>query len=316
MAITTTTALPPAIQQSMAYKLLSVPTPKLIHGLCAMQKQMPANGGSTLRMRRYNALNTATVPLGNSGVTPPAQTLGSVDIDADIDFYGTYVYLNEQVTLQNIEDVLNEAALRLGVSLRQTEDELMRNMLQATASFVNCVNGTNGDNPTEITRADIDGVIQTLENNDAMNIEDVIEGQNRFGTAPVRDSYIAMGRTHLIHDIEAVNGFIAKAQYPNQNTVLRAEWGSVSNLRFLLSSIGAYEATASMNAADVNDVFIAGMEAYCAIEQDAYSTKFIYRPAIYDGPLALNASAGYKFAGAFRITNDAWIINLRCTLNV
>ena len=37
------------------------------------------------------------------------------------------------------------------------------------------------------------------------------------------------------------------------------------------------------------------MEAYACIEQDGYSASFIYRPPIYDGPLALNASVGYKF---------------------
>lgn len=66
-----------------------------------MKKNMPRNGGRTLRMRRYNPLNTAMVPLGNSGITPPAQNLTAVDIDATISFYGTYVILNEQVTLQN-----------------------------------------------------------------------------------------------------------------------------------------------------------------------------------------------------------------------
>lgn len=62
---------------------------------------MPRNGGTTLRMRRYNPLNTATVPLGNSGVYPPPQTLTAIDIDAVMDFYGTYIILNEQVSLQN-----------------------------------------------------------------------------------------------------------------------------------------------------------------------------------------------------------------------
>jgi N4-gp56 family major capsid protein len=73
----------------------------MIHKIPAMLKNMPRNGGTTLRMRRYNPLNTAMVPLGNSGVTPPAQNLTAVDIDAKISFYGTYVILNEQVTLQN-----------------------------------------------------------------------------------------------------------------------------------------------------------------------------------------------------------------------
>jgi hypothetical protein len=46
------------------------------------------------------------------------------------------------------------------------------------------------------------------------------------------------------------------------------------------------------------------MEAYACVEQDGYSASFIYRPPIYDGPLALNASVGYKFAEVPRITND------------
>ncbi len=181
MAITTTSILPAPVQQSFSYKLLSVPVPNMIHKIPAMKKQMPRNGGTTLRMRRYNPLATAMVPLGNTGVTPPAQTLTAVDIDAQISFYGTYIILNEQVTLQAQDPVLNEAAARLGVSLRQTEDQLTRDMLASTASFVNCVGGVNGDNPTEITRFDVDGVVQDLLTNNAYTILDNIEGEDKFG---------------------------------------------------------------------------------------------------------------------------------------
>ena len=82
-------------------KLLSVPVPNMIHKIAAVKKTMPSKGGTTLRMRRYNPLDTALVPLGNTGVTPPAQQLTAVDIDAKISFYGSYIQLNEQVTLQN-----------------------------------------------------------------------------------------------------------------------------------------------------------------------------------------------------------------------
>lgn len=184
MAITTTSVLPSPVQQSFSYKLLSVPVPNMIHKIPAMRKLLPRNGGNTLRMRRYNPLPTALVPLGNSGVTPPAVQLSAVDIDAKVSFYGQYVVLNEQVTLQNQDPVLNEAAARLGVSLRQTEDELTRNMLASTAGFINCVGGVNGDNPTEITRSDVDTVVRALLNNNAYTILDNIEGEDKFGTAP------------------------------------------------------------------------------------------------------------------------------------
>jgi len=313
---TTTSVLPAPVQQSFGYKLLAVPTPYMIHKIPAMLQQMPRNGGTTLRLRRYNPLNTATVPLGNSGIHPPAQQLTAVNIDAQMDFYGTYLYINEQVTLQNQDPVLNQAAKRLGVSLRQTEDELTRDMLKSTASFVNGTNGVNGDNPTEIAREDIDDIIRILLNNNAYTISDAIEGEDKFGTAPVRDAFFALGSTQLVGDLDNVTGFIAKAQYPNQDKVLRPEYGSVSNLRFLLSSIGAIEENASLNGADVYDIFCVGMEAYACIEQDGYSSQFIYRPPIYDGPLALNCSVGYKFAEVPRITNDAWVIKYRVTLSV
>jgi N4-gp56 family major capsid protein len=133
MPITTSSILPAPVQQSFSNKLLSVPVPYFIHTIPAMKKNMNRNGGTTYRMRRYNPLNTAMVPLGNTGITPPSQALTAIDIDAKMSFYGTYVQLNEQVTLQNQDPVLNEAAARLGVSLRQTEDQLTRDMLAATA---------------------------------------------------------------------------------------------------------------------------------------------------------------------------------------
>lgn len=97
---------------------------------------------------------------------------------------------------------------------------------------------------------------------------------------------------------------------------LRSEWGAVGNLRFLVSSIGSFSANASSLGADVYNIFVCGLEAYATVKQDGYSASFIYRPPIYDGPLALNASVGWKMATVPRITNDQWIINLRATLAV
>jgi len=111
-----------------------------------------------------------------------------------------------------------------------------------------------------------------------------------------------------------VAGFIQKNQYPSPMNALRSEWGAAGNLRFLISSIGSETLNGSLLNANVYNIFCVGMEAYACIEQDGYSASFIYRPPIYDGPLALNASVGYKFAEVPRITNDLWVNNLRCTL--
>lgn len=212
--------------------------------------------------------------------------------------------------------VLNECAARLGVSLRQTEDTLTRDMLAATSAFINCVGGNNGDNPTEISASDIKDVTRSLLGDNAYTILDNIEGEDKFGTAPTRDAYFALCHTDLTKDLEATDGFVQKAQYPAPTNALRSEWGANGNLRFLVSSIGSITPNASNLGANVYNIFCVGMEAYACVEQDGYSASFLYLPpTISGGPLALNASVGYKFAEVPRLLNDLWCINLRCTSN-
>lgn len=102
--------------------------------------------------------------------------------------------------------VLNEYTKRLGTGMRQTEDELCRNVLQATAGFINAVGGVNGDNPTELSRADINAVIRALMNADAYTISDMIGGEDKFGKlcAEVKFSLI---------DLEALRGDKGQAAF-------------------------------------------------------------------------------------------------------
>lgn len=101
MPITTNTILPPPVQAHFDRALLAVPYPNLVHGLAAEYREMPAHGGVIWRGRQYNPLATAEVPLGPSGLTPPAQTLTAADVDARIEWYGTFVRLNEQVVISH-----------------------------------------------------------------------------------------------------------------------------------------------------------------------------------------------------------------------
>lgn len=314
MAVTTTSTLPAPVQQTLNLTLLSVPTPQFIFKIPATKEKQPRKGGRIARFRRYNPLTAKLVPLGNTGVTPPSSNLTAIDIDAQLSWYGDWIDMNEQVVLQNQDAALNEAALRLGVGLRQTEDQLLANMLKSTASMVNATNGTNGDNPTEITREDINITVRSLLSANAVMFLSGIQGEDRFGSAPVRSAFFSLSHTDLSADLDEVDGFTNVWEYPNQQSVLDAEWGSAGNVRFLISSIGATEAFASNLGATVYDNFIAGRESYGCIEQDGATAEFIYRPAIYSGPLAQNVSLGYKFSSAEVLLNNAWIINLRTTL--
>lgn len=314
MTITTSNTLPPPVQQWFDNVLLSRPMPKLIHKQMAMKKELPPNSGRFARYRRYTNLQTATVPLPDSGLTPPGQVLNAVDIDARIDFYGTYVTITDSVMFINQDPVLNQTVSLLAQSMRETEDELISNMLASTASQINCTGGVNGDMPTEMSRSDIDLVVRTLLNNDAMMISDDIEGSLKFGTAPIREAFWAMMSTEIIDDLEAVTGFISQAQYPNNMNVLNAEWGSVGNVRFLYSSRGSKNANQSLNGNTVYNVFITGQEAYAIIDLTQATASFIYTPpGGPTDPLRRLQLGAFKMAQVPRLLNDAWLFNMRTT---
>jgi N4-gp56 family major capsid protein len=83
MAITTTSLLPAPVQQWFSAKLLSVPTPNMIHNTCAMRQRMPRNSGTTIRFRRYNPLATAMVPL-NVKLAEVKSSL--IDLETEVTF--------------------------------------------------------------------------------------------------------------------------------------------------------------------------------------------------------------------------------------
>jgi len=315
MAITTSSILPPAVQAHFDRALLAVPYPNLIHGLVAEYRDMPAHGGNTWRGRRYNRLMTAEVPLGPSGATPPAQVATALDLDAKIQWYGTFVRLNEQVVISNQEPVLNEIVKLLGLSMRETEDKLIRDMLASTASAVDCTGGAQGVNPTTISGSDIDRVSRMLIGNNAWTVTNHIAGEDRIGTSPIRNAFVAMCHSDLITDLDAIPRWDAKSDYANASKSLNSEWGAYRNVRFFVSSEGSVDLKASSAGTDVYNVFVCGVQAYGVVNQTLASAKFVYRDPLYDGPLAQNASVGYKFASAQLIYQDEWIIKLRCTVS-
>lgn len=306
--------LPPQVQAYFDDALLSVETPRLIHKLPAQKRSMPSKSGRTIRFSRYRKLPRAMTPLSDSGDPIPPTPVQRFEIDAEISLYGLYCAVNQRVTLNNQDPVLSAFAELLGLSMRMTEDELTKQVMLSTTSLFNCTGGANGDNPTDLSPADIDDVVGALLTNNAVMMMDNIQGENRFGTGPVRDSFIALGHTKLQKDLNNLPNFIPKWNYPREAGKDSSEWGSYQNTRWFLSSEGSVTANASALGRNVYDVFIAGMEAVACVEQDNFSSRFLYRPPVYSDPLFQNVTLGYTFAEVPVILNDLWLCRLRTTL--
>lgn len=306
--------LPPQIQQRYNSKLLSTPEHNLVHMLFATPVELPDNQGFIDRQSRYDRLDLFPVPLDDAQSNPPAQQLNRVDVDCRVRVYATYIVLTRQVTITNEDPVLNSAAARLGQAARETQDVVMRDNLESSASVINCTGGANGDLPTEMALSDIDGVVTTLQNNSGEYITNIIEAELKIGTAPIGDSYGCMLTTRMIPVLNNVQGFIRKFQYPNISNVLSVEWGGVNNVRFFVSEQGSVSANASALGNDVANCFVAAKESYKVVWQAGGKMRFIYLPPGYNNdPCMLRHTAGCSFYQGQCITNDLWIQNLRST---
>lgn len=307
-------SMPPQIQQRYNAKLLSTPERNLVHNLFASPVELPDNQGFIDRQSRYERLDLFPVPLDDAQNNPPAQQLNRVDVDCRVRVYATYIVLTRQVTITNEDPVLNSAAARLGQALRETQDVLQRDNLEATASIVNCVGGVNGDVPSEMALSDVDDIVSVLQQNDGEYIMVKIPGEDKFATSPVGDAYGMMCSARMIPVLNAVDGFIRKQFYPNVNVTLASEWGAVNNMRVFISSQGSVSANASLLGNDIANCFVSAKEGYKVVWQAGGKARFIYLPPGYNNdPVMLRHSAGCSFYQGQCITNDLWVQNLRST---
>jgi N4-gp56 family major capsid protein len=198
----------------------------------------------------------------------------------------------------------------LSQNMFSTLDVVTRDVLDATSSQIDCTNGVNGNAVTELTQTDLDLGIDYLMGNNAKRMAPVIEGTNKFGTAPIDRAYWAMAHTDIRSDIKALATFIATNEYPTQQAVLQSELGSTEEVRWVISTNGAKDSSSPA----IYSNFIVGMNAYASINVDEVAAEMILKP-LGAGEDALNRrqTMGWKARYAAVILDDGWIINLRST---
>lgn len=307
--------MPPQIQQNYTDKLLSTPERNCIHNLFASVIEVKDNDGFINRQSRYDALDTFEVPLDNTQMNPPSQLLSRVDVDCRVRNYATYIVLTKQVTMTNQDPILNASAARLGQAYKETSDILQRDNLESAASVINCVGGSNGDLPTEISLADCDDVVSVLQDNDGEYVTSMIGASDKIGTSPLGDCYAAMCTTRLITAINNITDFTRKFEYgTGAINTLASEWGGVNNIRFYVSSQGSVSPDASQDGNDVANIFITAQEGYKIVFQAGGRAKYIYTPpGGQNDPAHLRHMAACQFYQGQCINQDLWVQNLRST---
>ncbi len=311
--ITNINNMAPELPLQFSEDLLSTPMFNLIHSFGSDLHYAESNIGKTTRMSRYERLSTDGGQLDGSGIDPAPEVVVRTDIDATTEIYAKTVVINEQVTLFENDKVLTKFTALLGQWLREKEDLLMRDLYASSVGYLNATGGLNGDQPSNISRADVNNIERILLGNDARTMLEVEEGDLKFGTAPVRDAFIALASTDITPDLQNVQGVLLKNAYPHQEGLRPEEYCSISRFRFFVSSKASKVPGASMLGATVYPIPMYGLEATAKIEQNNYSAILGYRPPYVVSSVAQNSQLYAKFAIARAITNQNWLSGLNVT---
>lgn len=235
------------------------------------------------------------------------------DIEATMEIYAKSIVTNEQVILYQNSKTLTKFTALLGQWLREKEDLLMRDLFASSVSYINATGGLNGDQPSNISLNDVNNIEQILLGNDARTMLTSLDATNRYGTAGVRDAFIALASTNLTSDLQKVQGVELKSAYPTQEGIRPEEYCSISRFRFFVSSKGAKTPGISLKGNTIYTIPMYGLEAAAKIEQNNYTATIGYRPPWVVSSVAQNSQLYAKFAIARAITNQNWISGLNVT---
>ena len=308
---TTLTNIPLSIKAKIDATVLMDPEPNLVFTLTAMEKSFAKHQGDTLRFPKYSRPESFPTPLAESELDIDPQVLSKTFIDAQIDYYGTYFLISERTVDQNPEDVLRVHAGALNSALRETEDELARNVLLTTTTFLRCAGGGNGDNPTEVSEQDLLATIATLVTHQTKPITSMIDGSSKVGSAPVPQAYLGILHPDLIPDYESLANFIQTHKYGSGYKPLPAEWGAYSRIRFVQTTQAKKEAATSALVHNVYSNIILGSDAFAIIRQDSNTAKIVGPKKV--GALEDKYQYGIKTVFAAALLMDQFVANLVCT---
>ena len=311
--ITNINNMAPELPVQASEDLLSTPMFNLIHSFGVDLHHAESYVGKTTRMSRFERLSTDGGQLDGSGIDPASEVPVRTDIDATMEIYAKSIVTNEQVVLYENSKTLTKFTALLGQWLREKEDLLMRDLFSSSVSYINATGGLNGDQPSNISLNDVNNIENILLGNDARTMLTSLEATNKFGTAGVRDAFIALANTNLSADLQKVQGVLLKSAYPTQEGIRPEEYCSISRFRFFVSSKGAKTPGVSMLGRTVYTIPMYGLEAAAKIEQNNYTAVIGYRPPWVVSSVAQNSQLYAKFAIARAITNQNWISGLNVT---
>jgi len=314
--MTTRVNIPYEVDAFYDKTLLMRAVPRFLHMMFGQSRPLPSKSGTnTIRFRRYDNLAAKLTPL-TEGVTPGVDSLGTAEITAVAEQYGSYVELTDLLQFTSPDPLITETLQIQGDQAGDTLDILTRDVLNLGTSVIYPSTHTARN---QITAADlvstalVDKAVRVLKNNEARTYTGLIGPNEGVGTEAVQPSYWAIIHPNVTYTIQNLPGFQKAKDYPNQMGVMPSEVGAYNGVRFVESTNAAVFAGAGAGGIDVYSILVFGMNAYGLTEISGQGLKSYIKQLGSAGtadPIDQRSTIGWKATHVTKILNDNFMTRM------
>jgi len=308
MGVTTTTQYGSMSDRWAHRALLQRSKPNNNHNLFGRAFTLPQKNTDTMAFRRQENLNSDPVVLSEDADPAPEQ-INKFDINVTVQEFGKVVLLSRKVLLVVEDDTASETADNLSQCMHTMLDKVTRDVWDSGVAQISCLSGVNGNAITELTQTDVNRAIAYLDENNTEKMTPTIDGSSRFGTGPVEAAFWVNAHVKMKPDIRALDAFMPTSQYGSQEAVLKSEFGSTDEARWVTSTL----VKVSTDAAPVYNNTFVGANAYGYVGLDEVSTEMILKPLGFNDYLNRFQSMGFTAYFNAAILDDSHIVALLST---
>ena len=297
--VTTTNAMSSTLKTFYDTELLENARVELFYAQFAQKQPLPAGRGKTVEWRKWNTFQKADKL--TEGVIPNGQTFGQSSITDNIEQYGTYATVSDQLDLHAYDPVILGATEEMGASMAETQETLIRNALLTGTNVMYCDNITlatgavAGATPESCAEMEASTTVMSIMTPKMVNKVVTYFKKNRVPR--INGKYYAVIHPSVAEDLRNSDAWIEVHKYSATGEIFNGEIGELHGMRFIENPFAPVLDGEYANKAGTKTyaTYCFGKDAFGIIDPEGGAARMIVKSAEeVGGPLEQFSTVGYK----------------------
>ena len=305
--VTTTSAMSSTLKTFYDTELLENARVELFYAQFAQKQPLPAGRGKTVEWRKWNTF--AKADKLTEGVIPNGQTFGQSSITDNIEQYGTFATVSDQLDLHAYDPVILGATEEMGASMAETQETLIRNALLTGTNVMYCDNvtlatGAVAGTPTAPGEMEASATVMSLMTPKMVNKVVTYFKKNRVPR--INGKYYAVIHPSVAEDLRNSEAWIDAHKYAATSEIFNGEIGELHGMRFIENPFAPVLDGEYANKAGTKTyaTYCFGKDAFGIIDPEGGALEMIIKDkSQIGGPLNQYSTIGYKLE-----TNGATVL--------